>query len=93
MRQFIAAAMATGLVGLWAVILPFTAQPAHPAASRALALSEAMFLCQGLTGIDRTCAAALARALVLDAASDGPGRFAQRACPNRATLASLARRD
>jgi hypothetical protein len=93
MRQFIAAAMATGLVGLWAVLLPFAAQPAHPAASRAPALSEAMFLCQGPTSIDRTCAAALARALVSDAAGDGPGRIAQRACVNRTTLTSLARRD
>ena len=64
MRQFIAAAaLATGLVGLWVVLLPLAAQPASSAA--APALSGAMFLCRGPNGIDRACVAALAQSLVL----------------------------
>src|SRR5580704_13977314 len=66
MRQFvIAAAMALGLVALWALILPLTAQPApKPATASSPALSKALFLCRGPNGIDRTCTSALARALV-----------------------------
>jgi hypothetical protein len=68
MRQFIiAAAMAIGLVALWALILPLTAQPApKPATASSPALSKVLFLCRGPNGIDRTCTAALARALVID---------------------------
>lgn len=64
MRNIIlAAAMAIGLVILWAAILPLTAQPA-PAQSPAM--SKALFLCRHGNTIDRACAAALAQALVLD---------------------------
>jgi hypothetical protein len=68
MRQFIiAAAMAIGLVALWALILPLTAQPApQPTTAASPALSKALFLCRGPNGIDRTCTAALARALVIE---------------------------
>jgi hypothetical protein len=72
MRQFIiAAVLALGLVLLWAAMLPLTAEPS-PAQSIAAspALSKSLFLCRGPNGIDRTCAAALARALVLDASGD-----------------------
>ncbi len=96
MRRFlIAAAMAVGLVALWAAIVPLTAEPA-PAQTTANspAMSKALFLCRGPNGIDRTCAAALARALVLDAA-DGPvSHVSDRACHvDRKMLASLERRD
>ena len=93
MRQFIAAAaLATGLVGLWAVRLPLAAQPASSAA--APALSGAMFLCRGPNGIDRACVAALAQSLVLDAAGNGANRVAQHVCHVDSTaLASLARRN
>ena len=81
MRQFIiAAAIALGLVAVWAVILPLTAQPA-PAQATSPAMSKAMFLCRGPSGIDRTCAAALAKALVLDAADPTPSRASDRICP------------
>ena len=69
MRQFIvAAAIAFGLIAIWAVILPLTAQPA-PAQSNvtAAAMSRALFLCRGANGLDRACVAMLAKALVLDA--------------------------
>jgi hypothetical protein len=68
MRQFlVAAALALGLIALWAAILPLTAQPAPPHASAAPpGMSKALFLCRGQHGIDRACAAALAKALVLD---------------------------
>jgi hypothetical protein len=74
MRQFvIAIAIATGLVALWAAILPLTAQPApKPASASSPALSKALFLCRGPNGIDRACTAALARALTIEQ----PGRTA-----------------
>jgi hypothetical protein len=82
MRQFIiAAAMALGLIALWAAILPLTAQPA-PAQTAATspAFSKALFLCRGANGIDRTCAAALAKALVLDAADHPVTQVSDRLC-------------
>jgi hypothetical protein len=93
MRQFIiAAAIALGLVAVWAVILPLTAQPA-PAQATSPAMSKAMFLCRGASGIDRTCAAALAKALVLDAADPAPSRASDRICPvEQQMLTSLDRR-
>ena len=95
MRQFIiAAALAVGLVALWAAILPLTAQPAPTQTTvSSPALSRALFLCRGPNGIDRTCAAALGKALVLDA-SDNATHVSDRLCHiNRETLASLDRRD
>lgn len=96
MRQFIiAAAMAMGLIALWAAILPLTAQPApKPVTATSPALSKALFLCRGPNGIDRACAAALARALVIEQ----PGRTAAqaegRSCrTDPALFASLERRD
>ena len=60
--------MATGIVGLWAVLLPLAAEPAPtPATSTAPAFSRALFLCRGPNGIDRTCAAALAQAVAPNA--------------------------
>ena len=82
MRQFIiAAAMAMGLIALWAAILPLTAQPA-PAqtAVTSPAFSKALFLCRGANGSDRTCAAALARALVSDAADHPVTQVSDRLC-------------
>jgi hypothetical protein len=90
-RQFvIAIAIATGLVALWAAILPLTAQPApKPAHASSPAFSKAMFLCRSPNGIDRACTAALARALVIQ-----PGRAAipaeERSCrADTATLSAL----
>jgi hypothetical protein len=96
MRQFIvAAALALGLVALWAAVLPLTAQPA-PAQTVASspAMAKALFLCRGPNGIDRTCAAALAKALVLDPSSEATTQASGRFCHiDRKTLASLDRRD
>jgi hypothetical protein len=74
MRQFITAtAIATGLVGFWAAVVPLTAQPAQrPPHASSPALSRALFLCRGPNGIDRACTAALGRALVIEQ----PGRTA-----------------
>jgi hypothetical protein len=92
MRQIlIAAAMAMGLIALWAAILPLTAQPALPSAHAATtaaassvpnstALSKAMFLCRGDHGIDRACAASLAKALVLEASDHAPTQASDRSC-------------
>jgi hypothetical protein len=56
-------------------------------------MSKAMFLCRGASGIDRTCAAALAKALVLDAADPAPSRASDRICPvDQQMLTSLDRR-
>jgi hypothetical protein len=96
MRQFIiAACLALGLVALWAAILPLTAEPA-PAQTTATtpAMSKALFLCRGPNGIDRSCAAALAKALVLDASDTAATPVSDRFCHvDRSTLASLDRRD
>lgn len=86
-RMLIAAAMAIGLIALWAAILPLTAQPA-PAAPAAPAFSNALFLCRGSHGIDQACAAQLAKALVIEAAA------AERIChPDPNLFASIDRRD
>jgi hypothetical protein len=96
MRQFIiAAALAVGLVALWAAILPLTAQPAPTQTTvSSPALSRALFLCRGPNGIDRTCAAALAKAVVLDASDNTVTHANDRLCHiDRETLARLERRD
>ena len=82
MRQIIiATAVAIGLIALWAAILPLTAQPAtKPAGASSPALSRALFLCRGPKGIDRACAAALARALVTDQPSRTEAPAEERAC-------------
>jgi hypothetical protein len=73
------------------VILPLTAQPA-PAQATSPAMSKAMFLCRGANGIDRTCAAALASALVLDATETAPSHASDRICPvDRQMLTRLDR--
>jgi len=75
-RIIIAAALAVGLVVLWAVVLPLAAQPAlEPVGATSPPLSNALFLCRGPNGIDRACAASLARALVLDAYDHAPARL------------------
>ena len=93
MRQFIiAAAMAVGLIALWAAILPLTAQPA-PRPETTPAFSRALFLCRGPNGIDRTCAAALAKALVQDASNQPVTQSSDRLCPvDRQALTRLDRR-
>ena len=96
MRQFvIAAAMAMGLIALWAAILPLTAQPAPPhAAPPAPALSKALFLCRGPHGIDQACAAALAKAAVLDATESAATKASERTCRmDRQALASIDHHD
>jgi hypothetical protein len=93
MRQFmIAAAMALGLIGLWAAILPLTAQPAPAQTALAsTAMAKALFLCRGANGIDRTCAAALAKALVSDTSDNSMSRASDRVC--RMDREMLARLD
>lgn len=86
MRRFIiATAMAIGLVALWAAILPLTAQPAPaatiPAPTTASpAMSKALFLCRTQHGIDQACAAALAKALVIEQPGHTASPAADRAC-------------
>ena len=97
MRQImIAAAMALGLIALWAAILPLTAQPAPTQTALASpAMSKALFLCRGPNGIDRTCAAALAKALVLDTSDNASvNHVSDRVCRmDQEMLARLDRRD
>ncbi len=96
MRQFIvAAAIALGLVAIWAVVLPLTAQPA-PVQSNVTtaAMSRALFLCAGANGLDRGCVAMLAKALVLDTKSSRTTQVSDRFCHvNRQMLVSLERHD
>jgi hypothetical protein len=92
MRQFIiAAAVASGLVALWAVILPLTAEPAPAQANLASpTMSKALFLCRGPRGIDRACTAALAKALTIEPADKAATHVTMRFCPaSRQMLSSL----
>jgi hypothetical protein len=96
MRQFIvAAAIAFGLIAIWAVILPLTAQPA-PAQFNVTtsAMSRALFLCRGANGLDRACVAMLAKALALDNKDTTTTQVNDRFCRvNRQMLVSLERHD
>jgi hypothetical protein len=91
MRQFIiAVAIVLGLVALWAAIPSLTAEPARTQP----ALSKALFLCRSGHGIDRTCAAALATALRIDAPDATTTPAAKRFCHvDRGVLTRLADRD
>jgi hypothetical protein len=92
MRQFIIAiAIATGLVALWAAIVPLTAQPAlKPAGAASPALSKALFLCRGPNGIDRACTTALAHALTIEQPTGSAAKSEVRACrPDATAQASL----
>ena len=93
MRKFIvAAALAIGLVALWAVILPLTAQPApKQTGATPSTVTKALFLCRGPNGIDRTCAAALTKALVLGASETKPANVNDLVC--RADPQVLAKLD
>jgi hypothetical protein len=88
-RCLIAAAMAIGLIALWAAILPLTAKPAPASSAPATPasatpassiVSKALFLCRVEHGIDRACAASLARALVLEASDHAPTPVSDRIC-------------
>jgi hypothetical protein len=88
MRQILtAAAVAAGLIALWAVVVPLTAKPApaqaasQSTASQSEVLSKALFLCRGPHGIDRACTAALAQALVLDEPASKVTRVSDQLCP------------
>jgi hypothetical protein len=90
-RMMIAAAMALGLIALWAAILPLTAQPAPMAPAASPVLSKALFLCRGPHGIDRACTTALAQALILESSDAGPAHASDRYC--HADPSALASRD
>lgn len=92
MRQFVTAtAIATGLVGLWAAIVPLTAQPApKPTNASSPALSRALFLCRGPNGIDRACAAALARAVAIEQPTRAAVPADERSCRGDTTTLSAS---
>ena len=93
MRQFIiAAAVAVGLIALWAAVVPLTAEPATqqaPAASPGM--SKALFLCRGHNGLDQVCVGALVKALALDAKADASTPVSDRRC--RGDLRVLGNQD
>src|ERR1041385_764508 len=93
MRKFIlAAVMAMGLVMLWAAILPLTAEPAPTQTVNSAAMSKALFLCRGPKGLDQSCVAALAKALVMEPADTKVTRVSGRLCPvDRQLFAGLER--
>lgn len=96
MRQFlVAAAIALGLIAVWAAVLPLTAQPAPVQTNgTTVAMSKALFLCRGANGIDRACATMLAKALVLDAKDSRSTQVSDRFCHvDRQMLVSLERPD
>lgn len=77
-RVSIAAALALGLVALWAAILPLAAQPVS--ITQSPAMSTALFLCRTQRSIDHTCAAALANALIMEQLGRDATTTADRAC-------------
>ena len=93
-KLIVAAAIAIGLIALWAVILPLTAQPAPQHTSvTPTTVSKALFLCRGPNGIDHACAAALAKALVVEASGKQPNKAGERMChADPQVIASLGRR-
>jgi hypothetical protein len=97
MRQFIvAAAVAVGLIALWAAILPLTAETATKrAAATSPAISKALLLCRRQNGLAQACVGALANALVLDAQADRPPRSATGAArpTNRCSLTWIGATD
>jgi hypothetical protein len=96
MRPFIiAAAVAVGLVALWAAVLPLTAKPAaERAAATSPAITKALFLCRSRNGLDQGCVRALAKALALDIEADAPARVSDQRCQmDKAALAALGRHD
>jgi hypothetical protein len=82
MRHYIiAAAVAVGLIGLWAAILPLTAEPAtEQTAATSPTMSKALVLCRGQNGLDQACWRALANALALDAKVDASTQVTDRRC-------------
>ena len=96
MRQFIiAAAMAVGLIALWAAALPLTTEPVSKrAAATSPVMSEALFLCRRQNGLNHACVRALAKALMLDAKTGAPIQVSDRRCrADQQVLAALNRRD
>jgi hypothetical protein len=95
MRQFIvAAAVAVGLIALWAAILPLTAETATKrAAATSSAITKALLLCRGQNGLAQACVGALANALVLDAQADRTQVCDRRCQTDQQVLANLDRRD
>jgi hypothetical protein len=77
-RFVVTAALALGLVTLGAVILPLTTQPVSTSSSPAM--SKALILCRTQQGIDQTCAAALARALIIGQPKRNATAAADRTC-------------
>ena len=96
MRQFIkAAAVAVGLIALWAAVLPLTPKPAtSQAAAASPAMSEALFLCRDQNGLDHACVRALAKALMLDTKTGACTPISNRRCQaDQQALADLDRCD
>jgi hypothetical protein len=96
MRQvIIAAAVAVGLIALWAAVLPLTTGPVTKrAAATSPAMPEALFLCRGQNGLDHACMLALARALMLDAKTGVSTHVSGRRCQaDQQVVANLDRRD
>ncbi len=77
-RFFITSVLALGLVALWAAILSLAAQPVSTTQSPAM--SQALFLCRTQRGIDQTCAAALAKALIIEQPRRDATSAADQAC-------------
>ena len=96
MRQYIiAAAVAVGLIALWAAILPLTAETATKrAAATSPAITKALLLCRGQNGLAQACVRALAKALMLDTKTGARTPISNRRCQaDQQALADLDRRD
>ena len=79
-------------IGLAAIGTAFVSRPATAATPSTV--SKALFLCRGPNGIDRTCAAALSKALVLEASDTQPANVNDRVCrADPQVLAKLDSRD
>jgi hypothetical protein len=79
MRRYItAAALAFGLVTLWAGILPLIAQPVPAVSSPAT--SKDLFVCRTHHCIDQTCAAEPAKALIVEPRNRDAAAVVVRTC-------------
>jgi hypothetical protein len=69
---------ALALVALWAAVMPLATQQVSTRTPPAM--STALFLCHSQQGIDQNCAAALAKALIIEQSKRDATATADRTC-------------
>lgn len=102
LRFIVGAALAPGVLVLWSAILPLSAQPMPAARTPSIAspdMSDALLPCRTQNGIDRACAVALAKALLIERPERDAMPAADRVCrpevklSRRSTWRGVARQN